>query len=534
VVDDSRDKLRLAASYGHEGKTIDGLLVDVGREWLGRCIPEDVYSATECEPACEMLGKGRFWSGDPPKNLAMAPLVTRGADTFDKNCWEYFGCGEEDCPAFKNPLACWMVKDSCKRRQGPGHTLLDKLEVCKLCDVYRFNHRGRNIGILCVDRGDGGEKISLEDVKSLNVFANSAAAALENIRLMEQLTRDERFIDSIIFNMASGLLVTDKSGNVMMINYAGCEILHTSSELVMGKVIADIFPEVGAMLEVEESPVGHEVGVMTSEGPVPVGYSNSHVIAVDGSHDGVIVVFRDLSDIKAMQEQLRSKERFAAIGRVAAGVAHEIRNPLFGITSVAQIIGREIDPNSEHRALIDAMLSETSRLNTLVEEMLMYGRSTKLSPQPLNLNELLASVLDFYKQMIIDKGVEIVREFCATRPEILADPHQIRQVFLNILVNSLDSVGPGGYVKVRTFCEGDSIATVISDNGVGVPEDDLAKVFDLFYTTKQKGTGLGLPICRKIIEDHGGHISMTSEPGVGTTVRIRLPLSLERNRGVEQ
>jgi len=524
TMEEEGGKLRLAASFGMEETAEDGLVVGVDPDWLNRCIPDDEYSASECEPVCGMIGYEEVWGGAPPRNLAMVPLVTRSAESFDKNCWEYFGCEDKGCSAYMNPLACWMVQDSCKRKQPAGTTLLDKLDVCKACDVYKFNHRGRNIGILCVDRGKKAGRMSTDDVKALNVYANSAAAALENIRLMEQLIKDERFIDGIIFNMSSGLLVTDSEGLVRMVNFAGAEILHTEVDALVGRMVSKVFPELEAVLEVEESPVGHEVGVMTPGGPVPVGYTNSYLTDSEGGVEGVIVVFRDLSDIKVLHEQLRNKDRFAAIGKVAAGVAHEIRNPLFGITSVAQILGREINEDTPQKGLIDAMLAETSRLNTLVEELLMYGRPTKLAPQPVDIRELLLSVLEFYDQMIKDKGVTVKTDFADADVEINADPHQIRQVFLNLLVNALDSLEPGGTVEVKT-ATGDTMAEVkISDNGIGMQEEDLAKVFDLFYTTKEKGTGLGLPICRKIIEDHGGSVSISSRPGAGTTVSLILPM----------
>jgi signal transduction histidine kinase len=328
----------------------------------------------------------------------------------------------------------------------------------------------------------------------------------------------------MITNMSSGLLVTDHDGRVRILNNAGAEILRADRAMLQGQLLADVYPEAAVMLGIVGSQLGCEVEMKTPDGIVPVGFTNSYLVEKDGTDGGVIVVFKDLSEIRKLHEQLREKEHFSAIGKVAAGVAHEIRNPLFGITSVAQILGREIKEDTPQKALIDAMLSETSRLNTLVEDMLLYGRSTKLAPQPVDLNELIEGVVRFHQGGITEKGLKVVNVFDEGLPPLLLDQGQIKQVFLNLLVNAVDASGAGDEIMVRTGIKGESAVIEITDNGVGIPVDDLPKVFDLFYTTKEKGTGLGLAICRKIVEDHGGTVTISSMPGKGTSIRLKLPI----------
>lgn len=458
--------------------------------------------------------------------VAAIPLLTRVPGGRSVNCWEHFGCREDSCPAFANPLACWMVDESCVRKFNESAGLVDKMKVCGSCDVYRTSMKGECIGMLCVERTGGA--LSPDDVKTLGVYANTAAAALENIRLLDRMVTSERFIDSIMANMASGLLVTDLKGRVRMINSVGAQILRLEPTTLTGASIVEMLPETARLVSVEDGgsgQVGHEVVIRTGDGPVPVGYSNSYLREHGGEPDGVIVVFRDLSEIRRLQERVREADRFAAIGKVAAGVAHEIRNPLFGITSVAQILGREIPQDSPHKMLIDAMLSETSRLNTLVEELLLYGRSTKISAVPTDLKELLEGVIEFHSPAIREKGVTVVREFGGSTPLVMVDQHQMRQIFLNLLWNALDAMPQGGEVRVGTAAAKDGTVISVSDNGSGIPKDELPKVFDLFFTTKDKGTGLGLAICRKIIEDHGGSVSIMSRRGEGTTVELFLPHS---------
>jgi len=518
--------LSLAAASGLEDGCSCHITAGNARMSSPPAVEEGETLLLEARPCTACSGTGQS------VQTVVAPLVTRNPDNKELRCWEHFHCAEKSCPAYNNSaLACWMITGSCLRGEPRHHTLLDKIDKCKDCPVYRSNRRGRSIGIMCADNLPSGRPVGPDDTKLLNVYANSAAAILDNIILMERVIKNERFTDSIIFNMSSGLMVTDLAGTVRMINYAGAEILKCEREELLGRNITQLFPEAESLITTDTTPFGRELVIQTSGGAVPVGYTNSFLIEHEGRSDGVIVVFRDLSDIKKLQDQLRERDRFAAIGKVAAGVAHEIRNPLFGITAVAQILARETKDGTPQKNLIDAMLSETSRLNTLVEELLLYGRPMKVSPQPTDLHALIESVLDFHTTGIAQKSLNIVKNFQAELPLLPLDPHQMRQVFLNVLVNALDASSEGGEVRLRTTKAKDSVTVRVSDTGSGIPSQDLPKVFDLFYTTKEKGTGLGLAICRKIVEDHGGSISIQSLPGNGTTVEFVFPMQSAVNRG---
>jgi len=520
LIDEKGDTLTLAACHGTDKKKA-GTVMSTNGDWLSEGAFKDGEAFFATGSICDKNITGL--KPEDAGRVVLAPLVTRDPQTREVSCWEVFDCTKKTCPAYNSPLACWMIKDSCVRGGQDHATLLDKLETCKLCPAYKSNRQGRSIGVLCADNETSGRAISPDDVKVLNVFANTAASVLENILLMDKLIKNERFIDSIIFNMSSGLMVTDLNGRIRMINYAGAEILRCEQTDLLGRLVDDFFPEGRRLVTVEGTSTGREVVIKTKDGPIPVGYSNSYLISNEGGSDGVIVVFRDLSDIKKLQDQLREKDRFAAIGKVAAGVAHEIRNPLFGITSVAQILAREVADGTPQKNLIDAMLSETSRLNTLVEELLLYGRPIKTVQQPTDLHTLIESVVEFHSGAIGDKEIRLVKELARDFPDLQLDPNQMRQVFLNLLMNALDASEKGGEIRIRTNVSQDRVVVKVSDNGIGIPSEDLPKVFDLFYTTKEKGTGLGLAICRKIVEDHGGSMAIKSTPAKGTTVELTFP-----------
>ncbi|HAS53953.1 MAG TPA: hypothetical protein DCS42_07380, partial [Nitrospiraceae bacterium] len=211
-----------------------------------------------------------------------------------------------------------------------------------------------------------------------------------------------------------------------------------------------------------------------------------------------------------------------AVGRVVAGVAHEIKNPLFGISSVAQIFERELI-NPIHRELAQALLAETRRLNHLVDELLVYGRPMKLRAERCDLSRLLEEVFQVHRREIREKGIVVRDEQLVPKIITYVDSGQIRQVFLNLLRNAVDAMPRGGEIALTLLLEDRYIIFSLADEGEGIPAQIFDRVYDLFFTTKKAGTGLGLTICRKIVQDHGGEIILESTEGKGTTVTVKLP-----------
>jgi signal transduction histidine kinase len=266
-----------------------------------------------------------------------------------------------------------------------------------------------------------------------------------------------------------------------------------------------------------------EIEIQTADGAiVPIGFSSTDYLGEQGEHEGVIVAYRDLTELKTLQSELLSKERFAAMGRLVAGVAHEIRNPLFGISSIAQLFERDLK-TPVHRELVGALLSETKRLNRLVEELLIYGRPMKLRLERCDLRRLWEDVFTMHRAELERRRITITGDYEVRHPVAYLDAHQIRQVFLNLLRNALDTTPDGGAITIRLLIEDRYIIFKVVDSGAGIPSENLDRVFDLFFTTKSRGTGLGLAICKKIVQDHGGEIMIESGEGRGTTVTVKLP-----------
>jgi PAS domain S-box-containing protein len=336
-----------------------------------------------------------------------------------------------------------------------------------------------------------------------------------------ELNESVRLMQGILSSMSSGVVLLDREGKVKIINRPGAILLGRTVEELLGRKLAEVVPEtqgffIGRIGGYEEVMV-HALGTR-----IPLGFTVSPYFGGDAEHEGMIVVFQDLTELKALQGELLNKERFAAMGRVVAGVAHEIRNPLFGISAIGQIFERELtDPAQQE--LCRALLAETKRLNQLVEELLIYGRPMKLNREDADLRVLWEEVLDLHREELRQRGIKVSGDYAVRHPIAYFDLNQVRQVFLNLLRNAMEATPDGGAISITMLLADDFLMFQVTDTGSGIPPDSLEHVFDLFYTTKSKGTGLGLAICRKIIRDHGGDIAVESTIGVGTTVSLTLP-----------
>lgn len=393
----------------------------------------------------------------------------------------------------------------------------------------RTLHNGADV----IGRGDLGHRISIDSNDEFQDLASAfnemagrlkgTYAGLENtvrIRTAE-LNESVRLLRGILSSMSSGVVLLSRDGTVKLINRQGAWILGRGREDLLGTKLAEIVPETAVFQSVRVGTY-EEMNVAGPDGTaVPVGFTSSYYAGTEGEQEGLLVVFQDLTELKELQGELLNKERFAAMGRVVAGVAHEIRNPLFGISAIGQIFERDLkDP--AHQDLSRALLGETRRLNHLVEELLIYGRPMKLRLEEVDLRVLWEEVLDLHREELRKKRLTVTGDYAVRHPEAYCDVHQIRQVFLNLLRNAIEATPEGGAISITMLIEDRFIVFRIADTGAGIPNGQLDNVFDLFYTTKPKGTGLGLAICRKIVQDHGGDISIESEQGQGTAVTLKL------------
>jgi len=236
---------------------------------------------------------------------------------------------------------------------------------------------------------------------------------------------------------------------------------------------------------------------------------------------------RALGELRASQEQVRRADRLSALGEMAAGLAHELRNPLASMKGAFEIVAAKIPPGTPEAEFAEIGAKELERLNDLLERFLRYARPHPPELRRAALADILAHVVRLLGAEAERAGVEVAIEEGAALPELLVDVEQIEQVFLNVLLNAIQASPRGGRVRIRHRLEGDRVVVDVLDEGPGIPAEHRSRVFDPFFTTKEKGTGLGLAVSARIVATHGGEMEVQPAPGRGTCLRIRLPLAAE-------
>jgi PAS domain S-box-containing protein len=402
------------------------------------------------------------------------------------------------------------------RKLFPDNHILAEMGTESYIGMPLFNSAGHKpLGIIVAMDSKPISNLKLAEF-ACQIFSVRTSAELERMRIEKALISAYEFSDAIFNCAASGIMVISKEGRVLKINNIAAEILRLNSYDLIGKKITDIYPEIEDMFLFG---IFHrrELTITLPDGTsVPIGFENSPLYHSSEAQEGIVILFRDLTEIKKLQQALRTKEFYATMDMIISGVAHEVRNPLFGITSIGQILERELEL-PQHKTLTQAMLKEAGRMKRLIDELLLYTRPANLIIQNID-----AGVFFEEMQFHVRAKSQNISLALDMPPHITfkADGDKILQVFLNLLNNAIDAAKNNITISARQLHN--HVEIKITDDGNGIKKEHLSKAFDPFFTTKKGGTGLGLPICKKIIEDHGGSITIESSEGTGTTVTILL------------
>ena len=260
--------------------------------------------------------------------------------------------------------------------------------------------------------------------------------------------------------------------------------------------------------------------------PVPLSVSGSKIVNEEGDFVGNILILRDLGEVRSLQEEIRRKEKLAAVGSLAAGIAHEIRNPLSSIKGLATYFGDKFAETDEDKEFAGVMVREVDRLNRVISELLEFARPSALKLKQTNINELLEHSIRLVHQDAKSKDIEIDLSVSGDLPSALLDADRFSQALLNLYLNGIQAMDEGGMLSVKsTLAKGGEIKLEITDTGKGIDADEVNKVFDPYFTTKSKGTGLGLAIVHKIVAAHNGEIRIRSTPGKGTEFTLLIPVN---------
>lgn len=360
-----------------------------------------------------------------------------------------------------------------------------------------------------------------------------------------QLNRALFDTETILENLSSGLATIDAGGSVRHWNRAASEILGIPAGAVRGRHYVDVFREgfeafasrLRETLEQGVEGTRYEVTVRTANGrAVSLGMSASLLLGSAGERRGMIALFQDLSEVKALEEKIRRGETLAAIGQLSAGIAHEIRNCLNPIAGSVEVLQRELQVEGENARLLDLIVRESERLDRFIKELLDYARERPLRTEAVDAGTLAGESVELARRHpSATTAKRVAFEPSGAKVWIQADLDQMKQVLANLLINALEAIEGEGTVSVTVRQDrraphgwgrpqGAPRAVLeIVDTGAGIQPEDLEHVFDPFFSTKQGGTGLGLAIASRIVERHGGHLEVESRVGVGTTMRLWLP-----------
>jgi two-component system nitrogen regulation sensor histidine kinase GlnL len=358
----------------------------------------------------------------------------------------------------------------------------------------------------------------------------------------KKLSPSETSWEQILTSLEDGVITVDPGGRIVFFNEAAETLTEISAASARRSPLEQLFRREPWLLELarkthpprQESARGEGDFVTRRGRKTPVSVTASPLRDATGNFGGSILLLRDDKHRKELEEDLKRADRLALMGTWAAGLAHEVRNPLGGIKGAAQLLRRALGSDAALRAYTDIMIREVDRVNQLIEQLLDLSRPWQLDFAALNIHEILEEVLLLEGQSAPEKAVTVKKQFDPSLPPVKGDRAQLMQVFLNIVKNAYQAMKRGGTLTLATRLETDFhvraqgrrrsrlIWVDISDNGTGIKEEDLPHIFSPFFTTKNSGTGLGLATCYRIINAHGGLIRVESADRRGTTFKVSL------------
>ncbi len=345
------------------------------------------------------------------------------------------------------------------------------------------------------------------------------------------LSRIKALSDNIVDNMPIGLIVLDTDSAIASFNNTAETLLHISGENIIGKPVEEKLPEqfIKLINELRQNKrnIVKELEIDLEEnGKIYLDINMSILEDGSGTLLGYILLFRDLSEVQELKKEVERSTRLASIGRLAAGVAHEIRNPLSSIKGFATYFGERYRDIPEDKDTAQIMVNEVERLNRVISQLLEFARPVNINKQTLDIKTVINHSAKMIERNAHEKDINIYVEIPSGIPHIAVDSDRMNQVFLNLFLNSIEAMDSGGELSITVNYDyaAEMMKIKVSDTGKGIAPHDIGNVFDPYFTTKQSGTGLGLAIVHRIIESHNGEIKVESDLKKGTDVTILLPL----------
>ncbi len=425
---------------------------------------------------------------------------------------------------------------------------VEELGFVKDYEVDFKKKNGERITVLLTATAKRDEKGTTIGYEGLNIDIT------DRKKMEKELKEANDFLMNLIESSVDGIIVTDMKGDILIFNKGAENLLGYRAEEVVGKMNIRSIYQPGVAKEVMNKLRGPDlggVGKLTSfsvfhkrkDGELIEGdLSASLIYDEKGSEIASVGIFKDLRERLKMERELREiqqallqSEKLAAMGRLTSQIAHELNNPIYGIMNTLELLKTEIPPESKRRRILELSLSEIQRLSEMLRNMLSFSKPEEEKRKPAKMDELIEGILLVMEKQMREANIRVETSFGEGIPEVMASTNQMRQVFLNIFKNAKEAMPKGGTLFVRTSKEDDRVLIQIEDTGTGIPMEIRDKIFEAFFTTKQKvkGVGLGLSVCYGIIKDHKGEIKVESNEEKGTVFTISLPIE-SPNHSVEK
>jgi len=355
---------------------------------------------------------------------------------------------------------------------------------------------------------------------------------------------DDQLYVRVLENVEEAVVAIDRRGEIVLVNPAAQACIGVSERQSLGRHFEELFSGQEGLLYPIRTAVrdgrsisDHEHILLRrlSGPPLPISVSVSPIYSDSGEQDGVVLIIRDQSRVRELEEAVRRADRLSMLGTLAAGLAHEIKNPLGGIKGAAQLLAMELPEQSPLREYTGVMIREVERVNTIIEELMDLARPRAPQWSEVNLAKVLGDIVLFQKEAHRGKDIAFLLTLDPSIPPIQGDENLLTRLFLNLIKNAAEAIDTKGHVEIITKVASEFhynkpgsrpvplIQVDVRDNGRGIVAADLERIFTPFYTTKNRGSGLGLATCQKIINTHGGILKVESPPGEGTVFRVSLP-----------
>jgi len=384
------------------------------------------------------------------------------------------------------------------------------------------------------------------DARSSRQPSGSAQAPLAERRPVPvRVAAPDEFFRHLVSSMRNGVIAFHRDGRLALMNDEAYRIFDlTRADGDIGRPFADVLRDRPAVIRVlsgafELSHLPNRAELRLKDLGRVIGYTLSQVKNDEGEPVGAVMYFKDLTQVEQREERERLRDRLASLGEMAAGIAHELKNPLAGIEVMAGLLRRQVPDSPSAQSLLADILSEAKLANAIVVEMLEFVRPVRLQLERTDIPDVLQHSITMAESKTTRGAVGVAMDVEPGLPMIEADHHQLCQVFTNLLANAFEALDGKGRIAIAAVTgtiEADpalaafqpptpTVVVDVADNGPGLPPDATDKIFDPFFTTKPQGSGLGLAIVRKIVDAHDGRIDVSSTPGTGTRFRVTLPVT---------